>query len=70
MMTHICVFIVEGFESPGEWEDHSRIFGLDGPDIHYTVSNRYLYFIFSCLAITSFFFLMVLIISLDLGCSK
>ncbi|XP_023514381.1 uncharacterized protein LOC111778663 isoform X1 [Cucurbita pepo subsp. pepo] len=25
-----------GFESPGEWEDHSRIFGLDGPDIHYT----------------------------------
>ncbi|KAG6575149.1 YTH domain-containing protein ECT2, partial [Cucurbita argyrosperma subsp. sororia] len=24
-----------GFESPGEWEDHSRIFGLDGPDIQY-----------------------------------
>ncbi|KAI4344730.1 hypothetical protein L6164_011922 [Bauhinia variegata] len=25
-----------GFESPGEWEDHHRIFGVDGPDIHYT----------------------------------
>ncbi|TYK02980.1 YTH domain-containing family protein 3-like isoform X1 [Cucumis melo var. makuwa] len=24
-----------GFESPGEWEDHSRIFGLDGPDVQY-----------------------------------
>lgn len=25
-----------GFEPPGEWEDHNRIFGLDGPDIQYT----------------------------------
>ncbi|XP_027369139.1 YTH domain-containing protein ECT4-like isoform X2 [Abrus precatorius] len=25
-----------GFESPGEWEDHHRIFGIDGPDIQYT----------------------------------
>ncbi|KAJ7955301.1 YTH domain family protein 2 [Quillaja saponaria] len=25
-----------GFESPGEWEDHHRIFGVDGPDIQYT----------------------------------
>ncbi|GAU40486.1 hypothetical protein TSUD_286410 [Trifolium subterraneum] len=28
-----------GFESPGEWEeDHHRIFGVDGPDVQYTVS--------------------------------
>lgn len=25
-----------GFEPPGEWEDHNRIFGVDGPDIQYT----------------------------------
>ncbi|XP_020230198.1 YTH domain-containing protein ECT2 [Cajanus cajan] len=25
-----------GFESPGEWEDHHRIFGADGPDIQFT----------------------------------
>ncbi|CAJ1940742.1 unnamed protein product [Sphenostylis stenocarpa] len=25
-----------GFESPGEWEDHHRIFGVDGPDTQYT----------------------------------
>ncbi|XP_057416639.1 YTH domain-containing protein ECT4 [Lotus japonicus] len=25
-----------GYETPGEWEDHHRIFGLDGPDIQYT----------------------------------
>ncbi|GAV71644.1 YTH domain-containing protein [Cephalotus follicularis] len=25
-----------GFESPGEWEDHHRVFGVDGPDIQYT----------------------------------
>ncbi|KAK7246220.1 hypothetical protein RIF29_41080 [Crotalaria pallida] len=25
-----------GFESPAEWEDHHRIFGVDGPDIQYT----------------------------------
>ncbi|KAE9594876.1 hypothetical protein Lal_00013304 [Lupinus albus] len=24
-----------GFESPAEWEDHHRIFGVDGPDIQY-----------------------------------
>ena len=28
-----------GFESPGEWEDLNRIFGVDGPDIQYTVSD-------------------------------
>ena len=28
-----------GFESPGEWEDHHRIFGVDGPDIQYTVGE-------------------------------
>jgi hypothetical protein len=27
-----------GFESPGEWEDQCRIFGIDGPDVQYTVS--------------------------------
>ncbi|XXG84603.1 hypothetical protein AAC387_Pa10g2090 [Persea americana] len=25
-----------GFESPGEWDDRHRFFGLDGPDLHYT----------------------------------
>ncbi|KAI9123001.1 hypothetical protein K1719_005890 [Acacia pycnantha] len=25
-----------GFEPPGEWEDHNRIFGVDGPDIQYS----------------------------------
>ncbi|KAK7329617.1 hypothetical protein VNO77_23787 [Canavalia gladiata] len=25
-----------GFETPGEWEDHHRIFGVDGPNIQYT----------------------------------
>lgn len=24
-----------GFESPGEWEDQHRIFGIDGPDVQY-----------------------------------
>ncbi|KAJ4955909.1 hypothetical protein NE237_012692 [Protea cynaroides] len=24
-----------GFESPGEWDDHHRFFGLDGPDLNY-----------------------------------
>lgn len=28
-------FYCTGFESPGEWEDHHRIFGVDGPDIQY-----------------------------------
>lgn len=50
MMTHTCVLSVTGFESPGEWEDHPRIFGLDGPDIQYAVSKRYLYFLFSRLS--------------------
>ncbi|KAM5568604.1 hypothetical protein ABKV19_016250 [Rosa sericea] len=25
-----------GFESPGEWEDQRRTFGVDGPDVQYT----------------------------------
>lgn len=37
-----------GFESPGEWDDHHRIFGLDGPDIQYsgaqTDSLPYVYY--------------------------
>ncbi|XP_022643060.1 YTH domain-containing family protein 2 isoform X2 [Vigna radiata var. radiata] len=24
-----------GFETPGEWEDHHRIFGVDGPNVQY-----------------------------------
>uniref|UniRef100_A0A2P2K5C3 YTH domain-containing family protein n=1 Tax=Rhizophora mucronata TaxID=61149 RepID=A0A2P2K5C3_RHIMU len=24
-----------GFESPGEWEDHQRVFGIDGPEVQY-----------------------------------
>ncbi|XP_015574750.1 YTH domain-containing protein ECT4 isoform X1 [Ricinus communis] len=37
-----------GFESPSEWEDHRRIFGVDGPDIQYagaqTESLPYVYY--------------------------
>ncbi|XP_065863901.1 YTH domain-containing protein ECT1 isoform X2 [Euphorbia lathyris] len=37
-----------GFESPGEWEDHHRVFGADGPQIQYagaqTESLPYVYF--------------------------
>ncbi|KAI3469231.1 hypothetical protein Pfo_025894 [Paulownia fortunei] len=29
-------YICTGFESTGDWEDHHRIFGLDGQDIQYT----------------------------------
>ncbi|KAJ7980447.1 YTH domain family protein 2 [Quillaja saponaria] len=29
-----------GFESPGKWEDHHRIFGVDGPDVQYTGSQN------------------------------
>ncbi|XP_052207540.1 YTH domain-containing protein ECT4 [Diospyros lotus] len=29
-------YICTGFESPGDWNDHHRIFGLDGQEIHYT----------------------------------
>ncbi|XP_014509634.1 YTH domain-containing family protein 2 isoform X1 [Vigna radiata var. radiata] len=29
-----------GFESPREWEDHHRIFGVDGPDIQYAGSQH------------------------------
>lgn len=35
---HYGCCIYSGFESPGEWDDHHRIFGLDGPDIQYSVS--------------------------------
>lgn len=28
-----------GFESPGDWNDHHRIFALDGPDVQYTGSQ-------------------------------
>ncbi|XP_004508097.1 YTH domain-containing protein ECT4 [Cicer arietinum] len=29
-------FYCTGFESPVEWEDHHRFFGVDGPDIQFT----------------------------------
>ncbi|MED6211677.1 YT521-B-like domain containing protein [Stylosanthes scabra] len=29
-------YFCTGFESPVEWEDHHRIFGVDGPEIQYT----------------------------------
>ncbi|XP_050117412.1 YTH domain-containing protein ECT4-like isoform X1 [Malus sylvestris] len=36
-----------GFESPGEFEDHRRIFGVDGPDIQYTgAQNESLPFVY------------------------
>ncbi|KAL3508217.1 hypothetical protein ACH5RR_033599 [Cinchona calisaya] len=28
-------YICTGFESPGEWDDHSRVFGLDGQNVQY-----------------------------------
>ncbi|KAL5784832.1 hypothetical protein ACOSQ2_007224 [Xanthoceras sorbifolium] len=37
-----------GFESPGEWEDHHKVFGIDGPDFQYagtqTESLPYVYY--------------------------
>lgn len=37
-----------GFESPGEWDDHHKIFCVDGPDIQYsggqTDSSPYVYY--------------------------
>ncbi|CAI9765801.1 unnamed protein product [Fraxinus pennsylvanica] len=34
-------YICTAFESPGDWDDHHRIFGLDGQEIQYTgVSNE------------------------------
>jgi len=43
MICFLCIKLTScllwlGFESPREWEDHHRIFGVDGPDIQYTVS--------------------------------
>lgn len=29
-----------GFESPGEWDDHHAVFGVDGADIQYAVSSE------------------------------
>jgi len=34
----ICYSLCLGFETPGEWEDHHRIFGVDGPNIQFMVS--------------------------------
>ncbi|KAG2721225.1 hypothetical protein I3760_02G071800 [Carya illinoinensis] len=37
-----------GFGSPGDWEDHNRVFGVDGPDIQHTgvqnESSPYVYY--------------------------
>lgn len=27
-----------GFESPGEWDEHHTVFGVDGADVQYAVS--------------------------------
>lgn len=37
-MLTVWYLLWPGFESPGEWEDYPRIFGVEGPDIQYTVS--------------------------------
>ncbi|XP_028089834.1 uncharacterized protein LOC114290158 isoform X1 [Camellia sinensis] len=29
-------YICTGFESPSDWDDHHRIFGLDGQEVQYT----------------------------------
>ncbi|XP_077240467.1 evolutionarily conserved C-terminal region 7 [Tasmannia lanceolata] len=34
--TNYYGYYCTGFESPGEWDDHHRFFGLDGQDLHYT----------------------------------
>lgn len=31
-----------GFGTPNDWEDHNRVFGIDGPDVQYTVSSSLL----------------------------
>ncbi|KAK9288518.1 hypothetical protein L1049_016977 [Liquidambar formosana] len=40
--------VTSGLESPGEWDDHHRIFALDGPDVQYagaqTESLPYVYY--------------------------
>lgn len=39
----LCIdWTVSGFETPVEWEDHQKIFGADGPEIQYAVSEIYL----------------------------
>lgn len=42
LLVHIVHWMWSGFESPSEWEDHHRIFGVDGPDIQYAVSENFL----------------------------
>uniref|UniRef100_A0A5B7B487 YTH domain-containing family protein n=1 Tax=Davidia involucrata TaxID=16924 RepID=A0A5B7B487_DAVIN len=41
-------YVCTGFESPGDWDDHHRIFGLDGQEIQYagaqTESLPYVYY--------------------------
>ncbi|EYU26196.1 hypothetical protein ABFS82_07G001400 [Erythranthe guttata] len=40
-------YICTGFESTGDWEDHQRIFGLDGQDLQYTgVTNENLPYVY------------------------
>ncbi|CAL5322535.1 unnamed protein product [Camellia sinensis] len=36
-------YICPGFESPSDWDDHHRIFGLDGQEVQYT-SLPYVYY--------------------------
>ncbi|KAL7220905.1 hypothetical protein ACSBR2_013732 [Camellia fascicularis] len=41
-------YVCTGFESPGDWDDHHRIFGLDGQEVQYagaqTESLPYVYY--------------------------
>ncbi|PIN19454.1 putative high-glucose-regulated protein [Handroanthus impetiginosus] len=40
-------YICTGFESAGDWEDHHRIFGLDGQDVQFTgAANENLPFVY------------------------
>ena len=39
IMVIVCYSLCLGFETPGEWEDHHRIFGVDGPNVQYTASS-------------------------------
>ena len=39
VVSYLCMLMCSGFDAPVDWEDHPRIFGVDGPDIQYAVSE-------------------------------
>jgi hypothetical protein len=39
LLVHVVHWMWSGFDAPVDWEDHHRIFGVDGPDIQYAVSE-------------------------------